>query len=114
MASKRAFPPREESPTSPAGVSNPTPPLSQQQAANPPPPPVQQAVEVEDFGRDKDIKNLLKTLQPKAFTGEGSDVPKELEEWIMSMEDYFALAGYNSLAKGIMGRAKLEGPAKLW
>ncbi len=30
------------------------------------------------------------------------------------MEDYFALAGYNSLAKGIMGRAKLEGPAKLW
>ena len=30
------------------------------------------------------------------------------------MEDYFALAKYNNLAKGIMGRAKLEGPAKLW
>ena len=32
----------------------------------------------------------------------------------MSMEDYFALAGYNNLAQGIMGRAKLDGPAKLW
>ena len=25
---------------------------------------------IEDFGRDKDLKNLLKNLQPKAFTGE--------------------------------------------
>ena len=32
----------------------------------------------------------------------------------MSMDDYFALAEYNALAQGIMGRAKLEGPAKLW
>ena len=30
------------------------------------------------------------------------------------MEDYFALAGYNDVAQGIMGRAKLDGPAKLW
>ena len=68
----------------------------------------------EDFGRDKNLKTLLKSLQPKAFTGEGVDVPKILEEWIMSMDDYFALAEYNALAQGIMGRAKLEGPAKLW
>ena len=77
-------------------------------------PPVVEVKEKEDFGRDKDIKNLLKTLQPKAFTGEGADVPKVLEEWIMSMEDYFILAGYNNLAQGLMGRAKLEGSAKLW
>ena len=70
--------------------------------------------EKEDFGRDQDIKNLLKTLQPKTFSGEGPDVPKDLEEWIMSMEDYFDLAGYNALAQGIMGRAKLDGTAKLW
>ena len=70
--------------------------------------------EKEDFGRDKDIKNILKTLQPKAFSGEGPDVPKDLEEWIISMEDYFDLAGYNALAQGIMGRAKLDGAAKLW
>ena len=30
------------------------------------------------------------------------------------MEDYFTLAKYNSLAQGIMVRAKLEGFAKLW
>ena len=42
------------------------------------------------------------------------DIPKVLEEWIMSMDDYFALAEYNALAQGIMGRAKLEGSAKLW
>ena len=69
---------------------------------------------LEDFGKDKDMKNLLKTLQPKAFRGEGTNVPKTLEEWIMSMDDYFALAGYNATAQGIMGRAKLEGLAKLW
>ena len=69
---------------------------------------------LEDFGKDKDMKNLLKTLQPKAFTGEGNNVPKILEEWIMSMDDYFALAGYNATAQGIMVRAKLEGLAKLW
>ena len=68
----------------------------------------------EDFGRDRDLKTLLKSLQPKAFTGEGNNIPKTLEEWIMSMDDYFALAGYNALAQGIMGRAKLDGPAKLW
>ena len=32
----------------------------------------------------------------------------------MSMEDYFALAKYNLVAQGIMGREKLGGPAKLW
>ena len=69
---------------------------------------------IEDFGRDKDLKNRLKNLQPKAFTGEGNNIPKILEEWIMSMEDYFALAGHNAIAQGIMGRAKLEGSAKLW
>ena len=68
----------------------------------------------EDFGRDKDLKNLLKHLQPKAFKGEGTNIPKILEEWIISMDDYFALAIYNSITQGIMGRAKLEGPAKLW
>ena len=30
------------------------------------------------------------------------------------MEDYFALAEYNLMAQGIMGKAKLGGPAKLW
>ena len=68
----------------------------------------------EDFGRDQNLKTLLKSLQPKIFTREGNDVPKILEEWIMSMEDYFALAKYNLVAQGIMGRAKLGGPAKLW
>ena len=60
-------------------------------------------VPVEDFGRDKDLKNLLRNLLPKAFTGEGEDVPKLLEEWILSMEDYFSLAQYNFLAQ--IGRA---------
>ena len=72
------------------------------------------AVLVEDFGRDKDLNNLPQNLLPKAFTGEGEDVPKFLEEWILSMEDYFSLAQYNSTAQGLMGRAKLDGPAKLW
>ena len=30
------------------------------------------------------------------------------------MDDYFALANYNSIAQCIMGRAILEGSAKLW
>ena len=33
-------------------------------------------IPMEDFGRDKDLKNLLRNLLPKAFTGEGEDVPK--------------------------------------
>ena len=45
------------------------------------------AVSIEDFGRDKNLKTLLKSLQPKAFTREGDDVPKVFEEWIMSMDD---------------------------
>ena len=69
---------------------------------------------LEDFGKDKDMKNLLKTLQPKAFRGEGTNVPKILEEWIMLMDDYFALASYNAIAQGIMGKAKLEGSTKYW
>ena len=60
------------------------------------------------------MKTLLKYLQPKAFKGEGADIPKILEEWIISMDDYFDLANYNSITQGIMGRAKLEGSAKLW
>ena len=67
----------------------------------------------EDFGRDHNLKTLLKSLQPRIFTGEGNDVSKILEEWIMSIEDYFALAEYNLVAQGIMGRAKLGGLAKL-
>ena len=69
---------------------------------------------MEDFGQDKNLKTLLKSVQPKAFTGEGIDIPKILEEWIIAMDDYFALAEYNTIAQGIMGRAKIEGPAKLW
>ena len=30
------------------------------------------------------------------------------------MEDYFALAKYNPIAQGIMGKAKFTGSAKLW
>ena len=35
---------------------------------------------VEDFGKDKDLRNLLESLQPKSFSGKGLDVPKVLEE----------------------------------
>ncbi|MCO5561789.1 hypothetical protein L7F22_015413 [Adiantum nelumboides] len=68
----------------------------------------------EDFGRDKDLKALLKSVQPEPFTGEDSDIAGKLDEWIISMEDYFELAEYNSIAKGIMGRAKIKGSAKIW
>ena len=57
-----------------------------------------EVAEREDFERDKDLKTLLKHLQSKAFKGEGTDIPKILEEWIISMDDYFALANYNSIA----------------
>ena len=60
------------------------------------------------------MKNLLKFLQPNSFIGEGHNIPTILEEWIMAMDDYFALVEYNLVAQGIMGRAKLEGSAKLW
>ena len=68
----------------------------------------------EDFGRDKDLKTLLKSLQPKNFLGEGDNVFNTLEEWIIEMEDYFALAKYNPIAQGIMGKTKLIGSAKIW
>ena len=68
----------------------------------------------EDFGREKDLKTLLKSLQPKSFSSEGDNVSNTLEEWIIEMEDYFALAKYNPVAQGIMGKAKLTGSAKLW
>ncbi|MCO5601250.1 hypothetical protein L7F22_055369 [Adiantum nelumboides] len=68
----------------------------------------------EDFGWDKDLKTLLKTVQPKSFTGNDPDNASKLKEWIISMEDYFYLAEYNFVAKGIMGRAKIKGPAKIW
>ncbi|MCO5568856.1 hypothetical protein L7F22_022557 [Adiantum nelumboides] len=68
----------------------------------------------EDFGRDKDLKTLLRTVQHEPFTGEDSDNASKLEEWIISMEDYFALAEYNFFFKGIMGREKIKGPAKIW
>lgn len=69
------------------------------------------ALLMEDFRQDKDLNNLLQNLLPKAFVGDGEDVPKLLEEWILSMEDFFSIAQYNSL---LMGGAKLDGPAKLW
>ena len=68
----------------------------------------------EDFGRDKDLKTLLKSLQPKNFSSEGDNVSNTLEEWIIEIEDYFALAKYNSVAQGIMGKAKLTGSTKIW
>ena len=86
-----------------------TTPESSNLAAN----PMEVAVK-EDFGRNRNLKTLLKNLQPKAFFGEGHNIPKILEEWIMTMDDYFALAEYNIVAQGIMERAKLEGLAKLW
>ena len=67
----------------------------------------------EEFGRDKDLKTLLKSLQPKNFSSKQDNVSNTLEEWIIKMEDYFALAKYNPVAQGIMGKAKLTGPAKL-
>ncbi|MCO5562803.1 hypothetical protein L7F22_016435 [Adiantum nelumboides] len=68
----------------------------------------------EDFGRDKDLKTLLKTVQPEPFTRKDLDNASKLEEWIISMEDYVDLGEYNFVAKGIMGRAKIKGPAKIW
>lgn len=68
----------------------------------------------EDFGRDKDLRTLLKSVQPEVFSGEGTDVPKLLDEWITSMNDYFTLAEYNDRAQSIMSRAKLTGSAKMW
>ena len=76
--------------TTPANVENPG---SSNLLANP-----MGINEKEDFGRDKDLKTLLKHLQPKAFKGEGADIPKILEEWIISMDDYFALANYKFIA----------------
>ena len=32
----------------------------------------------------------------------------------MTLENYIALAKYNTVAQGIMARAKLEGSTKLW
>ena len=29
---------------------------------------------IEDFGRDKNLKTFLKSLQPKSFIGEGADI----------------------------------------
>lgn len=71
-------------------------------------------LEAENFGRDQDLRTLLKSIQPRVFIGEGDDVAKILEEWVVSMEDYFGYAGYNATAQGLMGRAKLNKPAKTW
>ena len=80
-------------------------------SSNPTATPMEVA-EKEDFGRDRNVKTLLKNLQPKSFSGEGHNIPKILEEWIMTLDDYFALAEYNTVAQGIMARAKLEGSTK--
>ena len=84
----------------------PNPPIDAQATVPTPP--------MEDFGRDQTLKFFPKSLQPKVFTGEGVDIPCGLEERIISMEDYFALVGYNVVAQGIMGRAKLDVSAKMW
>ena len=97
-----------EQPHEPPPVENPEPAMIPRDIA-PPQYPI-----FKDFGRDKDLRNLLKTLQPKSFYGEGNQVPLLLEECIIELEDYFELANYNSIAQGIMARAKLAGPAKLW
>ena len=91
--------------SAPRGRGTPTPPTEQT-------PPVaevdnsrtQTVIPKEDFGRDKDLKSLLKSVQPEAFSGEGVNVANVLEEWIISMDDYFSLAEYNFIAQGIMGR----------
>lgn len=49
------------------------------------------------------------TLQPKPFSREGGDVSQNLEKWIISMEDYFQLVGYNDVAKMILATTKSEG-----
>ena len=67
----------------------------------------------EYFGRDKDLKTLIKSLQSKNFSRKGDNVSNTLEEWIIEMEDYFALARYNLVAQGIMGKSKLSRLAKL-
>ena len=95
--------------TLPTTLANVTIPRSSNLLATP-----MEVAKREDFGRDKDLKTLLKHLQPKAFKGEGADIPKILEKWIISMDNYFTLANYNSISKGIMGREKFEGSAKLW
>ena len=48
-------------------------------SSNPTATPMEVA-EKEDFGRDRNLKTLLKNLQPKAFSGEGHNVPKILKE----------------------------------
>ena len=68
----------------------------------------------EDFRREKDLKTLLKLLQPKNFSSEGDNVSNTLEEWIIEIEDYFALAKYYQVAQAIMEKTKLTGSAKLW
>ena len=75
--------------------------------------PIEEAVK-EDAGRDRNLKKILKNLKPKAFLGEDRNVLRTLEEWIMTLDDYFALAHNNIVAQGIMTKAKLEGSAKVW
>lgn len=82
------MPPRRKAPTPP---TNPAPARSlanQENTANPK--VIDNVMESKEFGRDKDLKALLKTLQPKYFMGEGFDVPKDLEEWISAVEDYLS------------------------
>ena len=43
-------------------------------------PSISRVSPVDDFGEDKDLCNLLKTLHPKPFSGKGTDVPKILKE----------------------------------
>ena len=47
----------------------------------------------EDFGKNKDLKTLLKSLQSRAFIGKGDQGPNNLKEWII---------GYNTIAQGSM------------
>lgn len=68
----------------------------------------------EDFRRDKDLKTLLKSIQPETFSGESSNVASTLKEWIIAMDDYFSLAEYNFIAQGIRAQAKFTESEKMW
>ena len=70
--------------------------------------------EAKDSRRDKDLTSLLKSLQPKAFIGKGINIPKDLDECIISMGDYLGYTGYNVAAQALMGQAKLSKLAKTW
>ena len=57
---------------------------------------------------------MLWKSQPKNFSGEGRDIGKVLEEWIVErMDDYFDLAQSIEENKATMARFKLKKTTKL-